>query len=306
MANPTLSNSITLAETYSALSILDNGPSFRARALVQQHRRCGAGVFHCCNTPPRKHGNSDDRVGFPLAICFVSAASQDTTAATPTLAEAVSGVRDPVAASLGAEPATTVTPLHAFSKFRAPHSHITNPRPPGLRTARDDCVPPRCLQWIMLDPQAAPFGAFPAGNLRVQCKVVDRPCSSSASLIVSPPTPVSVGRPAVVDPVVDTDSTPTTLGTTSSRKPLGICGIEFEACSADEECAECLRIDESTTCRRDTLVDALHCAEMSEVICCVFENNAGCMDSSRLRAAVGRFYGCFSWVIGAYCVKIVH
>lgn len=66
---------------------------------------------------------------------------------------------------------------------------------------------------------------------------------------------------------------------------------EFHACSAEEECAECLEIAASTQCiRRDVaVVKPSNCDDAKEVICCVFENDQGCMKNYLLRVAIGKF-----------------
>ena len=86
-------------------------------------------------------------------------------------------------------------------------------------------------------------------------------------------------------------------GATSATTPLKICAAELDACSSERECRSCLKIDASATCKRDTLVDSSHCDGVSEVVCCILENDAGCAANAKLRAAIGTLRFCSLAVI---------
>lgn len=63
----------------------------------------------------------------------------------------------------------------------------------------------------------------------------------------------------------------------------------FEECNGEAECAACLEIDPDLNCRRDTIVNAFHCDEIDEVLCCTFYNDPDCMENKTLLKAIGGF-----------------
>lgn len=78
-------------------------------------------------------------------------------------------------------------------------------------------------------------------------------------------------------------------GTASATKYQGACAAELDACSCEVECRGCLKINSEATCKRDTLVDASHCGGVSEVVCCILEDDPGCRENAQLQAAIGKF-----------------